>query len=310
MYLAASVFSLLICLVSWSRQDSTRAYPSLDQGPTTSILNHSSYVSGFADQQWYLDNIPFVDFPDSNIQDVYYYRTSVIKRHLKYFHQGHGKLDIPVEHTCLLILSDRLGLHRVHSASFLGRVCYQLKTRRLVLTSTQASKGQTIPDSAGHHILEGRWLRDPRYVQDLIQLYTRAGCERITRITYTQYVHRAIYEYAQATGDTNFLKSQLQGMIDMFYLWNVTQDLTTGLYHRTPLLDAQEFSLPGYVVGGPNMNPVTQWNAMNNNYSIIDNGPETYRVSFNAFMVCSTTSSFKTAIFSYRAFQLPAFEAY
>lgn len=57
---------------------------------TTSILNHSSYVDSFDDSQWYLENIPFVDFPDSTIQDVYYYRTSVIKRHLKFAHEGHG----------------------------------------------------------------------------------------------------------------------------------------------------------------------------------------------------------------------------
>ena len=74
-------------------------------------------------------------------------------------------------------------------------------------------------------------------------------------------------------------------MIHMYNLWNVTQDPTTGLYHRTPLLDAQEFSLPGYIVGGPNMGMVEQWNSMQNNYSLIDNGPQTYRISFNSYMV-------------------------
>lgn len=78
-------------------------------------------------------------------------------------------------------------------------------------------------------------------------------------------------------------------MIFMYGLWNVTQDPTTGLYHRTPLLDAQEFSLPGYVVGGPNMGPVQDWYSMENNYSTIDNGPQTYRISFNAYMVSSTS---------------------
>ena len=154
-----------------------------------------------------------------------------------------------------------------------------------MLTLLIASKGQTIPDSAGHHILEGRWLRDQDYVKNLIQLYTRAGVERITSITYTHFVHQAIYDYAQTIGDTQFLESQLQGMIDMFNLWNVTQDPVTGLYHRTPLLDAQEFSLPGYVVGGPNGGMVQQWNSVDNNYTTIDLGPQTYRISFNAYMV-------------------------
>ena len=80
------------CLVSiCCAQDPVRPYPlpaSYDE--STSFLNHSSYVSSFDESQWYLDNIPFVDFPDQSLQDVYYYRTTVIKRHLKYTQQGHG----------------------------------------------------------------------------------------------------------------------------------------------------------------------------------------------------------------------------
>lgn len=77
-------------LISSSVQDSLRPSPAAST-PSTTFLNHSSYLAGFADQQWYLDNIPFIDVPDVSIQDVYYYRTSVVKRHLKYFHQGHGR---------------------------------------------------------------------------------------------------------------------------------------------------------------------------------------------------------------------------
>ena len=87
---------LLLCLSGIVRclaEDPIRPHPLPDADlNTTSILDHASYISSFADQQWYLDNIPFVDFPDKSIQDVYYYRTSVVKRHLKYFHSGHGIL--------------------------------------------------------------------------------------------------------------------------------------------------------------------------------------------------------------------------
>ncbi len=115
----------------------------------------------------------------------------------------------------------------------------------------------------------------------------RAGVEIQTGITYTHYIQRAIYEHAQVTGDVEFLKSQLPGMINTFGLWQVQFDNATGLYHRTPLLDAQEYSLPGYLTGGPNGGPVTQWNAMGNNYTIIDNGPETFRPDFEAFMIAN-----------------------
>lgn len=68
-----------------------RPYPPVDSYlPTTDFLDHKSYLNGLDDHQWYLDNIPFIDVPDKSIQDVYYYRTSVIKRHIKWAHEGHG----------------------------------------------------------------------------------------------------------------------------------------------------------------------------------------------------------------------------
>ena len=102
-----------------------------------------------------------------------------------------------------------------------------------------ASKYQTIPDSAPHQMLETRWLRNPQYVKDTIQLYTRGGAEIQTGITYTHYVQDAIVEHAQATGDVDFLTSQLEGMIKMYEIWDVQMNESTGLYHRTPLSDAQ-----------------------------------------------------------------------
>ncbi|KAK5216843.1 hypothetical protein LTR72_010213 [Exophiala xenobiotica] len=232
-------------------QDPVRPYPLPDSFlPTTSILNHSSYLEGFDEPQWYLDNIPFVDFPDPGIQQIYYYRTSVLKRHLVYAHQGHGWVI----------------------TEFIQPVPW-------------ASKFQSIPDSAPHQILEARWLRDPSYVNDVTQLYTRGGLESIAGVTYTHYLQDSFMEAAQATGNMAFLQAQLDGMINMYDLWNTTKDQTTGLYHRTPLLDAQEFSLPGYVIGGPEGGSVDVWNSFQNNYSIIWLGPETYRPSFNTYMV-------------------------
>ncbi|KAF2230621.1 hypothetical protein EV356DRAFT_453439, partial [Viridothelium virens] len=241
------VFALRLC----AAQDPPQPFPPVDSYlSTTNILNHSSYVDSLDEPQWYLDNIPFVDFPDSAIQDVYYYRASVIKRHLKFAHEGHGW----------------------SFTEFIHPVAW-------------ASKLQTIPDSAPHHMVECRWLRNPNFVKDLIQLYTRAGVEAISGISYTHYNHRAIYEAAQALGDTTFLTSQLYGMIDSYNLWNATIDNTTHLYHRTPLSDAQEFSLPGYVTGGPNGGPVQYWESFDNDYNTIWLGPETYRPNFNSYMV-------------------------
>ena len=158
-----------------------------------------------------------------------------------------------------------------------------------------ASKFQTIPDSAPHHVVELRWLRNPNYIKNLIESYTRGGVEKLSGITYTHYMHRAILEHAQTTGDIPFLISQLDGMIASYNLWNVTRDNTTGLYHRNPLQDAQEYSLPGYLTGGPGGGPMEEWNDFGlstsmgggNDYTEIWLGPETYRPSFNSYMIAN-----------------------
>ena len=143
--------------------------------------------------------------------------------------------------------------------------------------------------------MEARWLRDPSYVKDVIQTYTRGGVETLAGVKYTHYLHRSFLEWAGASGDVEFLTSQLDGMIHMYYLWNNTQDNKTGLYHRTPLSDAQEFSLPGYTVGGPNGGMVTQWDAIDNDFDTIWLAPETYRPSFDTFMVANARAIFAVA---------------
>lgn len=156
-----------------------------------------------------------------------------------------------------------------------------------------ASKLQTIPDSAPHHIVELRWLRDQNYVKNLIEAYTRGGVEKLTGITFTHYIHRAILEFAQTSGDMQFLTSQLEGMIAMYDLWDVQRDNVTGLYFRSPLQDAQEYSLPGYLVGGPHGGPVQEWDDFGlspsmgggNDYELIWAGPDTYRPSHNSYMI-------------------------
>ena len=104
----------------------------------TSFLNHSHLLGSVEDPGWYEDNVPFVELPDQQIQDVYYYRLQSYREHLFYTSTKHGYI----------------------STEFLLPVGYGGPYGGIVA-------------AAGHHMTEGRWLRDVTYGQDLVKYVSR-----------------------------------------------------------------------------------------------------------------------------------------
>lgn len=96
----------------------------------TNFVDKDSKLTNFFEPQWFKDNIPFVEVPDKEIEEVYYYRWSSLKRHLRYTVPGAGYII----------------------TEFVHKVGY-------------SQKFDTINAASGHHIYEARWLRNARYVQ-------------------------------------------------------------------------------------------------------------------------------------------------
>jgi hypothetical protein len=175
----------------------------------TSFLDHESSIAGFQGQTFLKDNIPFIDIPDSLIQDVYYYRWTSLQRNLRYVTAGTGYMCTEF-------------VHPVGYAKAFG----------------------TIDAAAGHQIDEARWLRNTAYAGDYIQLYTRGPADPLQ---YTQWILDAASRRAMVTGDSAFLSHQLEDMVRVWHLWDPFFDPAAGLYYYQPVWDAQELSLPGFV---------------------------------------------------------------
>ena len=220
--------------------------PTIAQGPPlpndhniqgTSFLDQDGPIQGFFGKTFLKDNIPYIDIPDSNIQDVYYYRWSSLQRHLRYTTAGTGYII----------------------TEFVQPVSY-------------AQAFGTINAAAGHQLEESQWLRSTFYNQDYTQVWTR-GPGNSTQ--YTHWILEAAAAAANISGELGFFQSQLDGMVRMWHQWDYTFDDDVGLYYFTPLWDAQEYSLPGYVATGGVDNDLER------------NGPDTYRPSLNAYMVAN-----------------------
>ncbi|KAF4635464.1 hypothetical protein G7Y89_g2641 [Cudoniella acicularis] len=203
----------------------------------TTFLDHETLISQFFGKTFLRENVPFIDIPDKQIQDVYYYRWSSLQRHLRYTIAGTG-----------YILTE-----------FVQPVGY-------------AQALNTIDAAAGHQIDETRWLRSNFYNEDYIQVYTRGPGNTVQ---YTHWILDALYRRASVNGDEAFANGQLDDMIRLWGEWDYTFDSGAGLYYFTPNFDAQEYSLPGYVV------------APSGNNQLQLDGPNTYRPSHNAYMAAN-----------------------
>ena len=207
---------------------------------STSFLDQATPIKDFFGQTFLKQNIPFIDIPDKGIQDVYYYRWSSLQRHLRYTVAGTGYII----------------------TEFVQPVGY-------------AGALNTIDAAAGHQIDEARWLRSNFYNDDYIQAYTR-GPGNSTQ--YTHWILDAIKRRSDANGDKTYASGQLEQMVRLWGLWDYTFDKHAGLYYFTPIFDAQEYSLPGYVVA--------PHNGGGSNQLQLD-GPNTYRPSHNSYMVAN-----------------------
>jgi hypothetical protein len=183
------------------------------------VLNPDQILAaqGLQEPQWYKDNIPFVDTPDTNINGVYYYRWSTHKRALRYTAAGAGYI----------------------ATEYDNPVWY-----------SGANSYSGLPDAAGYHILDGRWLRNPTYMDDYLTYWVR-GAGVATSRSYSEWIAAAAYQRYLVTGDATLLKANLSQFISHYNMWssNFTANIsvngaatTDSLYFQSPLLDATEYT--------------------------------------------------------------------
>lgn len=154
---------------------------------------------------WIRENVPLLECPDSTFQDVYYFRWAIFKRHL-----------IPTPH---------------------GWVMSEF------IQPGPGGKFGTICAPAGHHLYDGRWVRDPKYLDD----YSRFWYETSDAApnTYGEWIADAVWNRACVTGDFSLPTELLPGMIRVYSTWERTNLHASGLYWSHDLADSMEYSISG-----------------------------------------------------------------
>ena len=194
-----------------------------------------------ADAAWFLQNIPFLEIDDAEIQQIYFYRWKVFRSHIR-----------------------EIGSQGTTVIEFLPDVPW-------------AREPYTdLNDSASFHLLEGRWLRDPSVVDDLIDHeYTGGGNDR----HFSESVAAAAVDATRVTGDSSAALRHLDTMQHVYNLWDDHFDRARNLYWIEPLLDATEYTIASIDASGAGFTDTPSTKDYRNGF----NGGYAYRPSINTY---------------------------
>ncbi|HEX4084683.1 MAG TPA: glycosyl hydrolase family 65 protein [Chthoniobacteraceae bacterium] len=150
-------------------------------------------------------NIPLFDCPDSAMEEIYYFRWWTYRKHIEKTPDGY-------------VITE-----------FLPKVPW-------------AGKYNTIDCAAGHHIYEGRWLRNPVYTGDYINYWLRKG-SRLRQ--YSFWIASSVWERACVTGNFAEAENWLDPLIANYNGWSRERQGSNGLYWQFDGADGMEMSIGG-----------------------------------------------------------------
>ena len=208
------------------------------------VLNHQKLAKEYyhEDLQWYLENTPFFECSDKQIEQVYYYRWKLYKAHIR-----------------------NAGQDQYVITEFINDVTWD------------RDPYSTINAAAMHHIYEGRWLKNNRYMDGYINyMFQQGGNNR----SYSESVADAAYARYLVNKDSNFIVKQLDSMKHVYDEWSDHFDSSKNLYYIAAMPDATEYTIASIDAS--------------NGTGGFDSG-EAFRPTINSYMYGNATAIAKVA---------------
>lgn len=169
-----------------------------------------NYITNDNAKDWLAGNIPLFECPDTTIEKVYYYRWWTFRKHLKQTPDGYVFTEFitPMNH---------------------------------------GGKYNTISSALGHHIYEGRWLRDTQYINQYIRfwLYTDKQTAKPHLHAFSSWIDNAVYNYFLVSNDANFIRDNIGALDADYRLWEQEKQLLDGKFWQFDVRDAMEESISG-----------------------------------------------------------------
>jgi hypothetical protein len=157
------------------------------------------------------ENIPFFDCPDREFEKVYYFRWWTYRKHIRQTPQGRVITEFlpPVGH---------------------------------------AGPHNTISCAVGHHLAEGRWLRDQAPLDEYARFWFHSGANGGPAShfhKYSSWVAAAVYDRYLVTFDADTLVELLDDLVRDYELWETERQRDDGLFWQYDVRDGMEESISG-----------------------------------------------------------------
>ena len=161
---------------------------------------YPGYITNGAAWNFLENNIPLFECPDRDIETTYYFRWWTYRKHIK---QTPGGFVI---------------------TEFLPDVPW-------------AGKDNSIDCAAGHHLYEGRWLADDKYLDDYSVFWFRKGGEPRR---YGAWLADALWSRYLVNGNVRLLQELLPDLVKNYEAWENSHFGTNGLFWQSDDRDGME----------------------------------------------------------------------
>ena len=159
--------------------------------------------------QWMESNVPLFDCPQQNFEQMYYYRWWTLRKHIENTPVGYAMTEFMVPRN-------------------------------------YADKYNLIASGVGHHIHESRWIRNPRYLDGILNTWYHGNDgKRMQKLNfYSSWMPASIWDRYLVDGRKKEVKSLVNDLDMEYNLWN-DHRWKNGLYWQYDVRDAMEETISG-----------------------------------------------------------------
>ncbi len=172
-------------------------------------------ISNDSAWQWMQQNVPLFDCSDKSFEEMWYFRWWTLRKHIEQTPVGYAMTEFLVQRS-------------------------------------YADKYNLIASAVGHHVHESRWLRDPKYLDQIINTWYKGNDgQRMKKLNfYSSWLPQSIYDRFTVDGRRDWAAAVLPSMVEEYNLWEdhrwTQQGLNSkGLYWQYDVRDAMEETISG-----------------------------------------------------------------